>query len=162
MVGVVPWFIDNHQLRKAVWLMAEAIAVPILDRLDQIMGALVTVDSDVLGALSSLAQTVDTEVGQLIEQGKIAPGDVTALQAALADAKSQLDTAVASGTATSPTDPSTPGDPAAGTIPSGDGGTGGTDTGTDTPADPAAPADPALGAGDPATGTGDDGTAPTA
>lgn len=100
------------------------------------MGALVTVDSDVLSALTGLAQTVDTEVGQLIAQGKLAPGDVSGLQAALDDAKSQVDAAVAAGTATSPTDPTAPAGAGDTTPPA--------DTGTDTPpavepSDPSAP-----------------------
>lgn len=119
-----------------MWLVAEAVTKHIDKRMDQIMGALVTVDSDVLSALTGLAQTVDTEVGQLIAQGKLAPGDVSGLQAALDDAKSQVDAAVAAGTATSPTDPTAPAGAGDTTPPA--------DTGTDTPpavepSDPSAP-----------------------
>lgn len=102
------------------------------------MGALVTVDSDVLSALTGLAQTVDTEVGQLIAQGKLAPGDVSGLQAALDDAKSQVDAAVAAGTATSPTDPTAPAG-AGDTTPPADTGTDTPPADTGTPVDPSAP-----------------------
>lgn len=132
----MPRFIRHPDLAAVVWLVAEAVTKHIDKRMDQIMGALVTVDSDVLSALTGLAQTVDTEVGQLIQQGKLAPGDVSGLQAALDDAKSQVDAAVAAGTATSPTDPSAPAGAGDTTPP--------TDTGTDTPpavepSDPSAP-----------------------
>lgn len=108
--------------------MGEAVTQPLLRKLDQIMGALVTVDSDVLSALTTLSQTVDTEITAALQAGKLQPGDVSGIQAALSDSKTQLDAAVAAGTATSPTDPSTP----------ADGGTGdtGTTDGTGAPVDP--------------------------
>lgn len=116
------------------------------------MGTLVTVDSDVLGALTTLSQTVDSEIGTLVEQGKLAPADVSGIQTALTDAKSQLDAAVSSGTATSPTDPTTPPtstDPTS-TTPPADTSTAPpadtsttppADTSTDAPVDPNAPLD---------------------
>lgn len=144
MLGRVPWFIDNRQLRTAVWLMGESIAKPLLRKMDEIMGALVTVDSDVLSALTTLSQAVDTEIQAALDAGKLQAGDVTGIQSALADAKTKLDTAVSAGTATSPTDPTAP----------ADGGT-------------AAPADPTTTDGtgtpvDPATGAPTDSGTPTA
>lgn len=129
-------FLDQRGLRALADWMIEAVRNPIIERLDRIMGTLVTVDSDVLAALATLAQTVDTEVGQLIAQGKIAPGDVSGIQTALDDANTQLSTAVAAGQATSTTDPSAPADGS--TTPPADGSTD-TGDGTTPPVDPNAP-----------------------
>lgn len=79
----------------AFWLFAEALFAFLFDierKLENIM-ALVTVDDAVLSQLTTLAETVDTEVKTLIETGKVQPGDVSGIQAALSDADDALQAA---------------------------------------------------------------------
>lgn len=128
-MAIVPQFIGHRLLRETVWYLAEAILPPIIERLDNIMGTLVSVDSDVVAALTTLSQAVDTEIAAALEAGKLQPADVTGIQQALGDAKTQLDAAVAAGTATSTTDPTAPADPSTPVDPN-----------APAPADPNAPA----------------------
>lgn len=129
MLAVVPRFIDSRLLRETVWAIAEAVLPPIIERLERIM-TLVSIDSDVLASLTTLAQTVDSEVKSLIAAGTLAPGDASGIQTALADANSALSAAANP----APVDTSTP--PADTSTPPADDST---DTGT--PVDPSAPAD---------------------
>lgn len=143
MVGSVPMFLDQRGLRALAGWMIEAVRNPIIERLDRIM-VNVTIDSDALASLTTLAQTVDTEVKALIQAGTLAPGDVSGITAALNDANTAL-TAASTATGTPP-------------VTVGDGSTDpGTGASTGTTGDPAAPADPTTTDGtgtpvDPATG----------
>lgn len=81
--------------------------------------ALVSVDDSVLASLTTLAQTVDSEVKSLIAAGTLQPGDVSGIQAALNDSNSALQAAASASSQPAP-------------APVGDGST---DTGTPPPAD---------------------------
>lgn len=129
MLAIVPRFIRHPDLATVVWLVSEAVINHTDKRLDQLM-TLVSIDSDVLASLTTLAQTVDSEVKSLIAAGTLAPGDASGIQTALSDANSALSAAANP----APVDTSTP--PADTSTPPADDST---DTGT--PVDPSAPAD---------------------
>lgn len=77
------------------WLFAEALFASLSEikrKLENIM-ALVSIDDSVLAQLTTLAQTVDTEVKALIAAGTVQPGDVSGITAALNDADSALQAA---------------------------------------------------------------------
>lgn len=142
----VPRFIRHPDLATVVWLVSEAVINHVDKRLDEIM-TLVSVDSDVLVSLTSLAQTVDSEVKALLGNPNlnIQPADVSGIQSALSDANDALSTAASAAGQPAPAPVGT--DPTAGSTdtPPADGGTA------------AAPADHGTGAVDPNTGAPADG-----
>jgi hypothetical protein len=140
MVATVPWFIDNRQLRTAVWLMA----APIVERLDRIM-ALVSIDDTVLQGIAttltgddSALATIATEVQTLVTSGQLQPDNasVQAIQGALTDignSVTSLNTALTPPTTTAPASPTDPTSPTAPSSPAG-------------PTGASAPTDPTTGA----------------
>jgi hypothetical protein len=122
----VPWFIDNRQLRMAVWLITEAVTRPIIERLDQLM-TLVTVDSDALAAVGTAVNSLETEFEAFVAANPAIPaGSLDGINASLADFKTKLDAASTPVTGGGPTGGSTgatgatgataaPGDPTSGT-----------------------------------------------
>jgi hypothetical protein len=131
MVAGVPWFIDNRQLRSAVWLIVEAIRTPIIERLDRIM-SLVTVDSDALAAVGPAIAALETEFENFVAALPTPPpaGSLDSVNAALTDFKSKLDAATTPATPAAPADPGT----GASTGTAGDGSTTTVDPSTGTTA----------------------------